>query len=300
MNQIVRFLSILALAMLGETMASSPARAEFLLTMASGVYQHTDGKTKIVVSSKEGAQGLFIMEGNEISPQEFDLATTPREGIDHIFVRFEQTASGPMYSEILLGERAYKVSGNLSVRLSARTSISLDNNNPYLSIVTEGADPAKTPSIVGFFGLAEVVRGVGNAAVLLAANQLDASVASVIKPYVVAEGQLIINDKPVITPTIGTYVKPNSDCLTPQTTVLSNTQITQLRATKGEAERVGLFERFVAENKKNSPLKDHLILKADPKTVILLDVKGQNVRQMSMISDSMAAKKVCVISDLML
>ncbi len=298
MNQIVRFLSILALATLGGTIASRPARAEFLLTMASGVYQHTDGTTKIVVSSKEGAQGLLVMEGSEISPQEFDLSTTPSEGVNHIFVRFEQTPSGPMYSEILLGKRSYKVSGNLTVQLSARTSISIDNNNPYLSIVTEGSDPAKSLSIVGFFGLSEVVKGVGNAALLLAANQLDAAVARVIKPYVVTEGQLVINNKPVTTPTIGTYVKPNSDCLTPQTTVLSSVQISQLRGTKGEAERVGLFERFVAENKKISPLKDHLILKADPKSVILLDVKGQNVRQMSMISDSVAAKKVCVISDL--
>jgi hypothetical protein len=298
MNQIVRFLSAVALTALGGTIAPSIARADFLLTMASGVYQHTDGKTKIVVSSKEGAQGLFIMEGAEISPQEFDLATTPRDGVSHIFVRFEQTSSGPMYSEILLGNRSYKVSGNLTVQLSARTSISIDNNNPYLSVVTEGSDPAKSLSIVGFFGLTEVVRGAGNVALLLAANQLDPSVARIIKPYVVTEGQLVINNKPVTTPTIGTYVKPNSDCLTPQTTVLSNTQIAQLRSTKAEAERVSLFERFVAENKKHSPLKDHLILKADPKSVILLDVRGQNVRQMSMISESVAAKKVCVIADL--
>lgn len=300
MNQIVRFLTVLTLTILGEAIAARPARAEFLLTMASGVYQHTDGKTKIVVSSKEGAQGLLIMEGSEVSPQEFDLATTPREGVKHLFVHFEQTPSGPLYSEIQLGARSYKVSGNLTVQLSARTSISIDNNNPYLSVVTEGTGPANSLSIVGFFGLMEVVRGVGNAALLLAANQLDAAVARVIKPYVVTDGQLIINNKPVTTPTIGTYVKPNSDCLSPQTTVLSGTQISQLRGTQAEAERVSLFERFVAENKKKSPLKDHLILKADPKSVILLDVRGQNVRQMSMISDSVAAKKVCVIGDLAL
>jgi hypothetical protein len=298
MNQIVRFLSVLALATLGATIAPRLARADFLLTMASGVYQHDEGKTKIVVSSKDGAQGLFIMEGSEISPQEFDLATTPSEGVSHIFVRFEETSSGPMYSEIMLGNRSYKISGNLTVQLSAHTVISIDNNNPYVSIVTEGSDPARSLSIVGFFGLTEVVRGSGNAALLLAANQLDPAVARIIKPYLVTEGQLVINNKPVTTPTIGTYVKPNSDCLSPQTTVLSSSQVSQLRGAKGEAERVSLFERFVAENKKLSPLKNHLILKADPKNVILLDVKGQNVRQMSMISDSVAAKKVCVISDL--
>ncbi len=298
MNQIVRFLSAIALAALGETITLRAACADYLLTMESGVYHHTDGETKIVVSSKEGAQGLFIMEGSKVSPQEFDLGATPSAGVSHMFVRFEQTNAGPLYSEILLGNRSYKVSGNLTVQLSARTSISIDNNNPYLSVVTEGAGSAKTLSIVGFFGLTEVVRGVGNAALLLAANQLDPAVAQVIKPYVVSGKQLVINDKPVTTPTIGTYVKPNSDCLSPHTTVLSNTQLSQLRTTKGEAERVSLFERFVAENRKRSPMKDHLILKADPKSVILLDVQGQNVRQMSMISESVAAKKVCVISDL--
>jgi hypothetical protein len=294
------FLALAILLLFGALSAATTTQAEFLLTMASGVYQHTDGKTKIVVSSKEGAEGLFIMEGSEIAPQEFNLASTPSEGVNHIFVRFQETEAGPIYSEIVVGTRSYAVTGNLTIRLSPRTSISIDNTNPYLSVVTEGTDPAKTLSIVGFFGLTEVLRGSGNAAILLAANQLDPAVSLVIKPYVLVGGALMINDKPVTTPTIGTYIKPNSECLNPETTILSARQITELRQVKDEATRVKLFERFVSENKKHSPLKGHLILKADPKSVILLDAEGQNVRQMSRISDSVSSRRVCAISDLAL
>jgi hypothetical protein len=297
MNQLSRLLLTIAVLVYGGTFASKDARGDFLLTMSSGVYQHTEGRTKVVVSSGQGAEGLFIIEGTEISPQEFNLATTTSEGVNHIFVRFDQTDAGPRYSEILVGNTRYAVSGNLSIRLSEHTLISIDNNNPYLSVVTEGRS-AKTLSIVGFFGLTEVVRGAGNAAILLAANQLDPSVALIIKPYVLLEGTLKINDKPVTTPTIGTYVKPNSECLNSETIILSGAQLSQLRQVKDEAARVKLFERFVAENKKSSPLKDHLILKADPKSVILLDAKGQNVRQMSKISESVSSHRVCAISDL--
>jgi len=282
------------------TWAPYEARADFLLTMASGVYQHKDGKTKVVVSSKPGAEGIFVMEGAPVSPQEFNLASTPSEGSSHLFVRFQQTDSGPRYSEVLIGNRRYVVAGNLTIRLSERTSVSIDNNNPYISVVTQGGNATQSLSIVGFFGLTEVVRGTGNSAVLLAANQLDPSVSLVIKPYVLTNGALTINDNAVTTPTIGTYVKPDNVCLHADTTILSGTQLTQLRAEKAEAARVQIFERFVVDNKKRSPLKDHLILKADPAGVILLDVKGQNVRQMATISGSISNRKVCAISDLAL
>jgi hypothetical protein len=50
--------------------------------------------------------------------------------------------------------------------------------------------------------------------------------------------------------------------------------------------------------KKSSRLQENLVLKTDPKSVILLDIREKNVREMHAIALKASKEKICVISDL--
>jgi hypothetical protein len=276
----------------------NPCSGEFLLTMASGIYQDTSGQVKVVVSSRPGSQGLFVMAGPSIGPQEFNLESTPKGDFKHLFIKFDEEGQPPMYSQIIVGNRTYKVSGSLTLSLAGLVTMSIDNNNPYLSIVTEGSAARGKPSIVGFSGLTEVVRGSGSAAAILAANQLDPEVALVIRPYVVTENELTLNGKPVSTPTVGTFIKADSECLNPSAVVLTSAQLVQIHSSKGEEQRVRVLEQAIKESSKNSPLKGHLILKSDKSSVLLLDVAEKNVKEMHPVKGTSAKRRVCVLSEI--
>ena len=282
--------AIAALSLLPPT-----AHADFIQTMASGVYQSTDGLTKVIVSNRPNARGLFVMIGSAVAPQEFNIETYPAEGSKHVFVKFDENAQPPVYSEVIINKRAYKISGNLTLSIGPHTFVSIDNNNPYLTVSTEATSQLEQPAVLGFSGLNEVVRERGNVAMLLAANQLDADVARVIRPYIVENNELILNGKPVTTPTIGTFVKPDNDCLNPGFVVLSAAQTEQIKSTKAQEQRLKMIEAFLKENKRSDPLKDYLVLKADKKSAILLNVKEKNIRQLYPLS---AKRKLCVISNI--
>jgi len=272
--------------------------AEFILTRASGVYQHSNGTTKVILGSKNDAQGLFIMVGPPIPPQEFNLETTPPENTKHIFVKFDSQAQPPTYSEIVINDRVYKISGNLTINLG-KTSVGIDNNNPYLTVVTEGAANGDPSSIVGFSGLNEIVKGGGAVATILAANQLNPEVAKVIRPYSVENNELLLNGKPTTTPMVGTFVRPESECLKPSSVVLYGSDLSRITAAKGEEERIKLLNKFMTDAKKSNPLKQHLVLKADPKSVILLDVSEKNIHEMHEVKlTSSARQRICVISNI--
>ncbi len=294
--QIYAFTTLIA-AILGASLAGQ-CSAEFLLTMASGIYQDTSGEVKVVVSSRAGAQGLFIMAGPSVGPQEFNLESTPKGEFKHLFIKFDEESQPPMYSQIIVGNRSYKVSGNLTLSLAGLATIGIDNNNPYLSIVTEGSAAKGKPSILGFSGLTEIVRGSGSAAAILAANQLDPEVALVIRPYVVTENELTLNGKPVSTPTVGTFIKADSECLNPSAVVLTSSQLAQIHSSKGEEQRVKALEQAIKESSKNSPLKGHLILKSDKSSVLLLDVSEKNVKEMHPVKGTFAKRRVCVLAEI--
>lgn len=273
------------------------AQADFILTRASGVYQHSSGTSKVIVGSKNDAQGIFVIAGSPIAPQEFNLETTPAEGVKHIFIRFDGQAQPPTYSELVINEKVYKVSGNLTINLG-KTFIGIDNNNPYLTIVTEGATTAETPAIVGFSGLNEIVKGSGAVATILAANQLNPEVAKVILPYTVENNELLLNGRPVTTPMVGTFVRPESECLKPGSVVLYNTDLNKVTAAKSEEERIKLLEKLMADAKRSNPLHQHLVLKADPKSIILLDIREKNIHEMHEVKLKSARQRICVISEI--
>jgi len=271
--------------------------AEFILTRASGVYQHSNGSTKVILGSKNDAQGIFIMAGPPIAPQEFNLETTSAENVKHIFVRFDGQAQPPTYSEIVINDKVYKVSGNLTITIG-KTFIGIDNNNPYLTVVTEGASSGEPASIIGFSGLNEIVKGSGAIATILAANQLNPEVAKVILPYTVDNNQLLLNGKPVTTPMIGTFVRPENECLKPSSVILYGSDLSRITAAKNEEERIKLLDKFMTDAKRSNPLQQHLVLKADPKSVILLDISDKNVHEMHEVKLKSARQRICVVSDI--
>lgn len=271
--------------------------AEFILTRASGVYQHSSGSAKVILGTKNDAQGIFVMVGPPIPPQEFNLENTPGENAKHIFVRFDGQAQPPTYSEIVINDKVYKISGNLTINLG-KTFVGIDNNNPYLTIVTEGTTNGEPASIIGFSGLNEIVKGAGAVATILAANQLNPEVAKVILPYTVENNELLLNGKPVTTPMIGTFVRPESECLKPSTVVLYGGDLNKITSAKGEEERIKLLDKFMTDAKRSNPLHQHLVLKADPKSVILLDISDKNIHEMHEVKLKSARQRICVISDI--
>lgn len=279
------------------TWAFDQAAADFILTRASGVYQHTNGSTKVIVGAKNDAQGIFVMVGNPVSPQEFNLETSPSDNVKHLFIRFDGQAQPPTYSEIIINDKAYKVSGNLTINLG-KTFVSIDNNNPYLTIVTEGTQVGEPASILGFSGLNEIVKGSGAVATILAANQLNPEVAKVILPYTTENDALLINGKPVTNPLIGTFIRPENECLQPTSLLLYREDLTRIVAAKSEEDRVQLLDKFIGAAKKSNPLKEHLVLKADQKSVILLDIRNKNIHEMHIVKLKSARQKICVITNI--
>ena len=287
--------AIMALALIA--CGARESAAEFILTRASGVYQHSNGSAKVILGTKNDAQGIFVMIGSPIPPQEFNLETTPGENVKHIFVRFDGQAQPPTYSEIVINDKVYKISGNLTVNLG-KTFVGIDNNNPYLTVVTEGATNGEPASIIGFSGLNEIVKGAGPVATILAANQLNPEVAKVILPYSVENNQLLLNGKPVTTPMIGTFVRPESECLKPSSVVLYGSDLNKITSAKGEEERIKLLDKFMTDAKRSNPLHQHLVLKADPRSVILLDISDKNIHEMHEVKLKSARQRICVISDI--
>lgn len=276
------------------------SKADFLQTMATGVYQNVTGHVKVVVSSQPGAAGLFVMVGPPINPQEFNLEATPPTGYTHVFIRFSEDLTPPGYSSVEVKGKSYKISGNLTLNLSGLATINIDNNNPYLTVVTEGVAAHGKPDILGFSGITEVIRGSGNTAAILAANQLDVEVAQVIRPYEVKGDELLLNGKKIVAPAVGTFIRPDSECLKPTSVILTNVQVMQVQSAKSEDQRLKILSAALKESQRSSPLKGHLVLKSEKNSVILLSVTDKNIKEMHPIKSASLKKPVCVISDITL
>jgi hypothetical protein len=273
-----------------------PLRADWIQTMDGGVYQDSSGKVKVIVASKQGSEGIFVLSGASVPVQLFNIEQTPPAGTNHLFIRFESSAQPPVYSEVVINERTYKISGNLTINIDKDTTVGIDNNNPYLTIVTEHDGHA--PAVLGFSGLNEVVRGTGVASTILAANQLNSEAAKVIRPYNLKDGQIFLGDQSIGSGRLGILVRPENECLKPAATVLNQTQLATIRQAKSDQERAKLLEQFLKESKKSAPLKGFLVLKAESARVILLDIRDQNVFSLSALSSSNAQQKVCVLAPL--
>jgi hypothetical protein len=203
----------------------SCAHAEFLRTHSSGVYQHTTGSTKVLVGAKDSVQGIFILSGAPIAPQEFSSESELSSNTDNLFISFDPTAQPPRYSEVVIRDKRYQIRGNLKIRLGSHATVSIDNNNPYLTIVESGRIPEEPDDILGFAGTNEVVRGSGGVAAVLAANQLDDVGSASIPVFQVVKGELFLNGSPFTDAAVGVPVPLSHECLNGSSVVLTEEEV---------------------------------------------------------------------------
>lgn len=290
-----------ALLSLALILLSASANADFIMTTPAGVYQSDDGKTKIILSHRESSQGIFIAYFDEpIPPQEFNPERLPTSGATHIFVKFDPT-SEYQYSEIIIGERHYKITGNLNIHLNPKgtVSINIDNLNPYLTI-THRYNGTKNEALIGFYGMTEVVKGSGNLATILAANQLSPDMQKILKPYIAGQNNaLLLGEKEVATPTVGLFFPREHECakLPPEIYILTLDQLKAIQKVKLEAQQVQMLEGFLKDNRNRSPTSGYLILRAQKKQpMILLSISSKNIFDMRLIKNTFSKQNICVIS----
>ena len=290
----------LLLALIWLALAPVCARAEFILTASSGVYQTDDGRTKVILSHKDGHQGIFVVHFKEgVAPQEFNPEAIPTTGVTHVFIRFNPNLEH-QYSEIVIGPHSYKVNGNLNIWLTQNGSVSVnvDNMNPYLT-VTQRDSNGRGDAIIGFYGLAEVVRGKGSLAAILAANQLSPDIAKILKPYLASPDGLQLNGKNVQTPAIGLFVSREHECSKDAAgvSILTLAQLKAIQQAKSEAQQAQSLDRFLKENQNKPPTKGHMVLRAEPNgPMILLDIATKNIFDMRAIKNNFSKNKICVVS----
>jgi len=275
-------------------------RADFIMTMSSGVYQSTDGKTKVILSNAEGAQGIFVTHLKDgVPPQEFNPEKIPAKDSNHVFIKFDPTSQN-QYSEVTISDRTYKVAGNLNLWLTpdGGVSVNIDNTNPYITITKREAS-GKSDSLIGFYGMTEVVKGTGNLAAILSANQLSPDIAKIVKPYLIGQSGLTLNGKEVATPTIGIFVNRDHECTTSnaKVSVLTLAQLQSIQKAKVESQQAQLLEKFMRENRVKSPTQGYLVLRADRSgPMILLNVASKDIFDMRQIKNTFSDRKICVLS----
>jgi hypothetical protein len=177
-------------------------------------------------------------------------------------------------------------------------SVNIDITNPYITVGLRGIG-GQEDSLLGFYGLTEVVKGSGNLAAILAANQLSPEIERVVKPYRLSDDQLLLNNREVTTPTVGIFVKHDHECLKQDTASLTLAQLKKIQAQKGEAAQAKLLESFLKDNTKVSPIRGHLVLRADAKSpMIMLNISTKNVFDYRAISNRFSTRQICVLSPL--
>ncbi len=286
---------------------SNELQAE-LIKPRSGMYQSTDGLLSAIVSQNEGEQGIFFFLADEpIGVQEYNPAQLSLDSGRHVFIQFNPSLDSP-YHMIRIGQHSYKVHGNLTLWLdrTGNTRIDIDNSNPYLTLIHNDSSD-KTEAIVGFYGITEVIRGAGEMSAILAANQLNPKIASIIKPYTLGDKALLLNNRPVQRPTIGLSIERNHTCLSRNTLLIRDEQLKIVQKENNPGLKAKLLSDALEANLQNSPLRGQLILRSfsdkEQNQVITLDIATKDVTQISPLSKQieMNGKQhpACLISPLL-
>jgi hypothetical protein len=288
------FLSFLVFVLL--VLGACSSEAQFIQTSSSGVYQSTDGKAKIVLGNSEGAQGLFVVYlADAVSPQEFNLEKLAAAGATHVFIKFEAGVEFP-YSQVVIGEKSYKINGNLNLQVGG-LRVNIDNTNPYLT-VTYPSGGSNGDALVGFYGLAEVIKGAGNVAAIATANLHSSEMAKLLKPYSVRENGLWLGEKRVENPTVGLFVQRDGHtCLKSSTAILTAEQLRRIRGlkSKGELAQGEALKSILEENQKKNLILGKLVLRSDLNSPIVLLDMSKNVYDLRAVS-SVSSRNICVLS----
>lgn len=271
---VVFVLSLLSAFMHGAA-RPGPAAAEFLKT-SEGVYQSLNRRQKIVVS--QSYPGVFIYEGKPVNVQTFDPATLDKEASKHVFIKYDPAAN--RYDAIVIGNQEYRIRGSLTLKLGG-LRITVDNSNPYLSIVSDAPEgPQGRPAVLGIHGTDVIANFTGtNAAALLEANQFN-QYSGVIEPYALNNANaLVLKGEPVRSKLIGLEVEPpRNPCARKGSIYITVADLKRVRAAATREERGKLMERALKKNKGYDLMKNLIILKITADTIISLDYENALVK----------------------
>jgi len=235
-------------------------RAEFLKTVSGpsssvdAVYQNTNKRLKVIIS---GA-GLFILNGPPTDLQFFNPAHILNASALHAFVKFDKSSN--RYTALLAGRQRYRIKGSFTLLID-NVRLTIDNNNPYLSIVVNDSMASKSePDILGVRGLSVIVNMRGQSAVaLLEANQFS-DYQEFIDPYVLENGRVSLKNKELESSSIGLALEaPISPCVKEDAILLNKDDILRIQRIKNEKARF-LSLNAVLKEAKNSPVWDNMLI----------------------------------------
>lgn len=290
----IRRLVQFSLILLGAVLVCPlPAMAEFLLTKAAGVYEESRGTVKVIVASTPEEQGIFVIVGPPLAPQEFSLNAWVDPRVDSVYIRFNQRTAQPHYTEVITSTHWYRVDGNLSLQLGPHTTIGIDNNNPYLTVEFNDSPDLKGAALLGFSGVNEIVQEHGEKVPLVSASTSDDGGLL----YTLKGGRLYEGVTEVTANTIGRFIRLKNECLNPESVALNGKDVRRLQEIANEHERARVLKELFDNARARPALRDYLILSAEPAQVILLDYRTKSVHRMTASVPKGLNQRICVITD---
>lgn len=296
---------VIMLLLLG--MVPGIGSAEFIKT-GENVYQDVGGRLKVIATEK----GLLILYTPPISLQEFDPTQVKKEGREFSAFLWYDGGSN-RYTELWVQKRAYRIEGNFHLRFGKYGSLTVDNTNPYASIVANAGSVNKPngslrnyrTSILGFLGVRQIINQTGREAVaVFEADQFN--LAGVLEPYllgktgVFVEGHEVANDRLGALPDLR---KRRHVCLEPDTGKLMPRDLIEIKRQTTSAARIQALNSALLRNKQKNPLTDLLILRVSTAVglngVIAFDPTNAELRLVQELkSASKSKQKVCVIESI--
>ncbi|RMG43621.1 MAG: hypothetical protein D6719_03535 [Candidatus Dadabacteria bacterium] len=264
------------------------------------MYQATDQKSRIIVSRR--VPGIFIASGSKFSIQLFNPQKLDLKSTSHIFVGYNPRARH--YDYLQSGSNRYHLNGSLVI-LFDNLRITIDNNNPYLSVVIDTHTAGEAPAIIGFHGLNEVIRSSGEEDVaLLEANQFK-EFREIIKPYLLKDGRLYLDNQSVEKgSSVGLTIEAVQSICTKRpgrtVTYIKNDDLQKIRKISGSDRRRYAISRLLSESKHFNPLADTLLLKSDKRQMILLDYKNSAVMLVKPLNPKKTDNPVCIVQKILL
>lgn len=263
------------------------AHAEFIKTSAH-VYQAADQKGRVIVSQR--VPGLYFTSSvTPVDIQQFDPEKLMNKDSDDVFVQFDPTIN--KYTSLFVREKQFKINGSFVMNIGS-LKVTIDNQNPYCSIISE---PEKDvpPSVLGFHGTLEVVNAQGQEAVaLFEANQLSEH-KSLIKPYYVKGGALLVGDAPVTNSFVGVVMQDKSPCLAGDAVVLDEATT----ATWSSLDAGGKKAVLGKLKGKRNPLLKLLRMRTTKDSILAFDYLRGTMKSIKVLPDA-APATVCGIAPL--
>lgn len=282
-------LLMLSVFLLGTTLGTT-AQAEILKT-GEGIYQSLDGRYKIIISYSQ--PGIFFALGSPVDLQVFNPTQLKKDDTRSLFIRYDQQLK--KYSAIVIGKKEYKTNGGSLTVLLDGSRITIDNNNPYLSIVIDSQGGGKNEnSILGFLGLEVVVNNRGSEAVaLLEANQFN-QYRGIIEPYTYQSGQLFLKGKAVEGPIGLNLETPKNVCLKKESVYVTDLDLRRMMSMTDRTQSLKLLARLLRKSKEKSMFDSSIILRVAD-SIIALDYSKGRVNVIRPQTRKGSETQICVV-----